>query len=279
MAEEIVNLSTADLADLPTKPADRRITYGAAGVQFVDYYRPETAGPWPVLVLVHGGCWRAQYGLDHISLLARTLAERGIAVCSLEYRRLGDEGGGWPGTFLDVGAGSDLVRALAAEEPLDLENVVAMGHSAGGHLVQWLGARHRINHDSPLYVAEPLALKGVISLAGVADLAAAINWEICGETPALLVGGGPADVPERYAAGSPAELMPVGTPQLLITGERDAIVPPAYVAEFAARAMAAGDPVEHIDVQHAAHFELIVPESLAWPVVWGAVQRMLGLAG
>ncbi|MCA9988043.1 MAG: alpha/beta hydrolase, partial [Anaerolineales bacterium] len=186
MSEEIVNLSTADLADLPIKPADRRIVYGAAPVQFVDFYRPDGAGPWPTLVLVHGGCWRAQYGLDHISFLARTLAERGVAVCSLEYRRLGDEGGGWPGTFLDVGRGTDLLRELAADEPLDLDNVVAMGHSAGGHLVQWLGSRHQISSDSPLYVTDPLPLKGVISLAGVADLAEAIKWGICGETPAEL---------------------------------------------------------------------------------------------
>jgi acetyl esterase/lipase len=278
MSEEIVNLSTADLADFPIKPADRRIAYGEAPAQFVDLYRPDGAGLWPTLVLVHGGCWRAQYGLDHISLLARTLAERGVAVCSLEYRRLGDEGGGWPGTFLDVGRGTDLLRELAADERLDLDNVVAMGHSAGGHLVQWLGSRHRINPASPLYVAEPLPLKGVISLAGVADLAEAIQWGICGETPSELVGGQPEDIPERYGAASPAALLPTGTPQLLITGERDAIVPPAYVAEFAERAVAAGDPVEHIDVQYSAHFELIVPESLAWPVVWGAVQRMLGFA-
>ena len=273
MSDEIVNLSTADLADLAIIQADKRYFYGDKPVQFVDFYRPPAGKKWPVLILVHGGCWRAQYSLDHISLLARAIADRGIAVCSLEFHRLGHDAGGWPGTFLDVAAGADLVRVIAAEEPLDLANVVAMGHSAGGHLVLWLSGRHQIDGSSPLFHPDPIKLQGVISLAGVADLARAGHYTICGDAPERLAGGDVTTVPENYAAGSPAQLLPLGIRQVLISGGRDEIVPPAYVEEYAVLAQAAGDEVNHIVVETSAHFELIVPDSLAWPTVWAEVEK------
>src|SRR2546421_1676955 len=155
----------------PIKPL--RIAYGPEYLQFGELYLPNHAEPYPVVILIHGGYWRARYDLTLMHGLGEDLAKRGIAAWNIEYRRIGDPGGGWPGTLLDVARAADFVHTLAPTYALDLKRVVAMGHSAGGHLALWLAARPRAQKSDDASEGKdnkPLAIMGVIRLAGVGDL-------------------------------------------------------------------------------------------------------------
>ncbi len=266
-------LSVDDYLAWPAIPAQHRLHYGEQRDQFGDLYLPTQPGPHPLVILIHGGCWRAQYGLAPLGLLCEALRQSGLAVWSLEYRRLGN-GGGWPHTFLDVAAGADFVRSLAASFPLNLDRVVAMGHSAGGHLALWLAGRHRLPADSDLYQADPLALGGVVALAGIPDLAAATRWQICGDAAQELVGGPREQYPKRYEQGSPVYLLPLGIPQRHFVGAHDAIVPPAYLEAQLAVAQQHDDATLTI-IPHAGHFEVVDPQRAAWESVQTALWDLL----
>src|SRR5687768_3281806 len=161
----------SDILDRPAPRADRIIRYGPERSQFGELRLPEHAeGRLPVVVVVHGGFWRAQYSLEHIGHLCAALTREGWATWSVEYRRLGEPGGGWPGTFTDAGAALDAVRWLADQWPLDPTRVVTIGHSAGGHLALWLAARPQLSAHPELGVAEPLVPIGAVALAAVSDL-------------------------------------------------------------------------------------------------------------
>jgi acetyl esterase/lipase len=264
-----------DILDLPALPADARLAYGTARHQFGELRLPAGVGPHPVAVVIHGGFWRARYGLEHISHLSAALTAAGVATWSLEYRRLGNRGGGWPGTFLDVAAGADHVRTLARSYPLNLERVVAVGHSAGGHLAAWLAGRRRIAADSPLFDADPLRLCGVAPLAGVLDLRRAWELRLSGGGVKRLMGGTPERLPARYAAGSPAELLPLGVRQLLLHGTADDTVPYEISHDYAEAARAMGDDTALITLPGAGHFEVIDPISQEWPRVRDAVLTLV----
>jgi acetyl esterase/lipase len=267
-------LTVDDYMALPEAPADHRLAYGPGPEQFGDLYLPAGTGPHPVAIALHGGCWRARYGLEPLGPLCRALAEAGLAVWSVEYRRLGG-GGGWPGTFADVGAAADFLRGAAGQYNLDLSRVISIGHSAGGHLALWLAARHRIDPASPLFSAEPLALRGVVALAGIPDLAEGARRAICGNACQELVGGPPAALAERYRAASPNELLPLGVPQHHIVGADDDTVPPDYLRAYVAAA-ARHDPARLEVLPATGHFELVAPASPAWPIVRAAVLGMVG---
>jgi len=221
--------SPLQLADAAVLPGARRIAYGADPLQFGELRVPATGGPHPIAVVVHGGCWvdklpgmdARAVAMDNMRPLAAALTEAGIATWNVEYRRLGNDGGGWPGTFQDVARAADFVRTLAADSALDLSRAIAIGHSAGGHLALWLGARPRIPKTSELYAEDPLKLRGVVDLDGPPDLRATIPMQqpICG-SPVItsLMGGSPDERPERYRAGSPAEMLPLGVAQELFAG-------------------------------------------------------------
>ena len=181
-----------DVLDLPSPPPDQHIAYGDEPQQFGHLRLPKGKGPHPIVIVVHGGCWRARYDLHHVGSFCASLTEAGVATWSLEYRRIGDEGGGWPGTFIDVARGCDKLRDLAELYPLDSSRVIAAGHSAGGHLALWLAARSHLPKSSPLYSEDPIALDGVVSLAGIADLERAVTTRTCGNAAARLLGGPPA---------------------------------------------------------------------------------------
>lgn len=272
-------LSTREAMALPSQLADHRISYGPGAEQFGDLRLPAGAGPHPVVVLVHGGCWLAQYGLDYMGAMADALAETGIASWSIEFRRVGSPGGGWPGTMLDVGAATDHLRVLARSHPLDLSRVVLSGHSAGGHLVLWAAARHRQPTGSPLRADNPLPVRGVVALAPLADLAASVSAErpLCNGSAAQLLGGAPGEVPKRYAQASPSELLPLGMPMVIVNGAEDRVVPPAHVAAFAEAARAAGDQVRLEIVPASGHFEPVAPGTAAFGIVLGAIRGLLGL--
>jgi pimeloyl-ACP methyl ester carboxylesterase len=166
---------------------------------------------------------------------------------------------------------------VAARYRLDLGRVLVIGHSAGGHLGLWAAARHRVPASSELWTADPLPLAGAISLAGIADLRRFLESQqsSCdGPVVTRLLGGTPEEVPERYRAASPVEMLPVGVRQVLITGADDPIVPPGHGSHYARAARASGDQVDEVIIEHAAHFEVIAPGSVAWGAVQEAVVRL-----
>ena len=190
MQPELIGVE--ELQALPNPEPTARIPYGDDPLQFADLRLPPGGGPHPVVVVIHGGCWRAQYNIDHIGAFSDALTGAGVATWAVEYRRVGNPGGGWPGTFQDIGAAVDHLRQVALEHPIDLGRVVATGHSAGGHLVLWLAARAKIG-DEALRGGDPLPLQGVVSLAGVDDLRRALEEGVCDDMAAQLLGGSPAD--------------------------------------------------------------------------------------
>jgi acetyl esterase/lipase len=215
-------------------------------------------GPYAVVVVVHGGYWRARYDRSLMTGLCEDLAQRGLAAWNLEYRRVGN-GGGWPETFLDIADGVDVLADLDA--PLDLSRVGAVGHSAGGHLALWAAARERLPAGAP--GADPRVLpRAVVSQAGVADLRlAAVTAPSDEPTRALL--GPPSDT---YALASPKELVPLGVDQLVLHGERDDTVSMEISRSYAAAASDAGDPCELRVLSDTGHFEHIDASSDAWRV-------------
>ena len=263
-----------ELLAMPEPPADVRMHYGEDPLQFADLRLPPGEGPFPVAILVHGGCWLAQYDVGHLGAMAEALTESGIATWTLEFRRVGNEGGGWPGTFLDVSHATDFLREAAATHPLDLDRVVIAGHSAGGHLALWLAARHKLPPDSPLWVANPLKLKGVLGLAPAADLELTYRNQTCSGVSQQLVGGTPEEFPERYRDGSASALLPLGLPQVIINGAHDPgwlIVSRAYQEQAAAL----GEDVQLIVPPDAGHFELVMPTSTTFPIVRSTIVDML----
>lgn len=241
-----------DILALPAASKGERIAYGPAKKQFGDLRLPAGAGPHPVVVLLHGGCWQAEYDLEYFAHLADVLAREGIATWSLEYRGLGDDGGGWPGTFDDVAAGAAYLRVLAKTHPLDLDRVVFAGHSAGGQLALYLAAKR------------PVATRGVVGLAAIVDLRDyAAGAGSCNQSVVPLLGGAPEAVPERYAATSPIEMASIGVPVRLVIGSVDAIVPPASNTRFAEQARAKGDDVELATIDGAGHFDVVLPSGEA----------------
>lgn len=248
-------------------PPTARIPYGPAPQQFGDLRLPAATNavtPYPVVIALHGGYWRATYGLDYLGAACGALTQAGLATWNVEYRRLGNPGGGWPGTFADVAAAADALRGLAARYPLDLTRVVALGHSAGGHLALWLAARPQLPSDSPLWGADPLPLVGAVSLAGVVDLQRAWELRLSDNVTEALLGATPAQAPDRYAAASPAALLPLGLRQALAHGERDENVPFALSRDYAQRARGLGDDATLIPLADAGHFELVDPSTREW---------------
>ncbi len=235
------------ILDLAPPPADARIPYGPGPWQFGDLRLPAGPGPHPLAIGLHGGFWRARYDLQHLGHLCAALATAGIATWSLEYRRVGNAGGGYPGTLDDVAQGAAFASQLAARCPLDLGRVVVFGHSAGGQLALWLGSR------------APFDLRAVIGLAALSDLAQASALRLGDGIVDEFLGGGPAEVPVHYAAASPRARLPLGQRQILLHGQRDDTVPFAMSVDYVAAAIAAGDAASLIAVPEAGHFELIDP--------------------
>lgn len=267
-----------EISGPPAPPADRRISYGDDSLNFGDLRLPRGAGPHPLAVVIHGGCWRSENDLRHASHLSAALTKAGIATWTIEYRRIGDAGGGWPGTFVDVARGIDYVQTLAKLFPLDLSRIVLVGHSAGGQLALWSIARRNLPRDSPIFSAVPLPVRGVVSLAAITDLRSfSVGSAYCNASVAPLLGGTPEKVPERYAQTSPIELLPLGVPQRLLHGVLDRFVPVEQSLSFARRAKEKGDNVEVELIEGAGHFDLIAPFAPAWTSVEQAVVSLLSL--
>ena len=274
------NLMTPqDIDALPRRAPDERIAYGASPLQYGELRVPAGRGPHPLVILVHGGCFKAAYAKsDYMAPIADALKDEGIASWNVEYRRLGDAGGGWPGTYRDVSQAVDFVRSLAAEHHLDLSRVVVVGHSAGGHLAMWAAGRSRVPRESAVYAANPLRVRGAVDLAGPLDMSAHITeyQALCRDSVITsLLGGSPAARPDRYAQASPIKLLPYGVPQVLVLGTYEDFVPMSLMRAYAEAARRAGDSVRVVLVPNAGHFEIASPRSFAWPPVNRAIRALL----
>jgi acetyl esterase/lipase len=234
--------------------------YGSDRAQLGELFVPEGRGPHAVVVVVHGGYWRARYDRSLMTDLCVDLAAHGVAAWNLEYRRVG-AGGGWPETFLDVAAGVD---ALAGLDGLDLTRVAAVGHSAGGQLAVWAAARPRLAAGDT--GANPrVRIGAVVSQGGVLDLGLAAELPPSDEpTRALL--GDPVENVDAYRVASPVEHVPLGVPHLLLHGDRDETVSMRIAESYAARAREVGDPCELRVLADTGHFEHIDPGSGAWEI-------------
>jgi len=265
-----------DLLGRPRPRPTATLHYGGDPLQLADLWLPAGRGPHPTVLMVHGGCW--QTGIADRTIMnwiAEDLRRRGIAVWNIDYRGIDRPGGGYPGTFRDAAAAADALRAHAAEYRLDLSHLVAIGHSAGGHLALWLAGRHRLPQGSPLRSADPLRIHAAISLGGLPDLEEAARSENgCGnEVVGRLTSG-------HFADTSVPRLAPLGVPQLLINGREDRIIPVAYAEGYAAPMRAAGDEVRVRMLERTGHVELIAPETAAWAAaveeIEGALQMRRG---
>ena len=249
-------------------PGGRTVSYGPHRSQRGELHLPPGSGPHPLVVLIHGGSWQKRYSKLVMRALARDLRRRGWAVWNIEYRRIG-AGGGWPETFIDVGAAVDHVRALRA--PLDQDRVSVLGHSAGGHLALWAAGRAALPPHAPGAPASrssPTGFARAIALAGVCDLASA-HREWRGGAVERLLGGSPIQVPERYALADPLAQVPLAMPVLLVHGVHDQTVSVRLSRNYARAAGAAGGDVELIELEgeagsHRAHID---PRSGGWATV------------
>ncbi|MGJ9419867.1 alpha/beta hydrolase [Massilia sp. CMS3.1] len=271
-------MKLADYMALNGPAPAARIAYGAAPSQYVELFVPHGAGPFPVAVLVHGGCWTEKFGgIIQLRSMAGALLERGIAVWNVEYRRVDEPGGGYPGMYQDMHAALDTLAAQAGDNRLDLDRVVAVGHSAGGQLVQWIAGRARIPATSPLHRTAMLPVRAVVSLGGLADLRheRELIKASCGrDTPELAGQPSPAR-PDVYLDTNAAELIPNGSHTILVTGELDTISPPRVAHDYAARARAAGDSAEVVILPGASHYDEVAASSPSWPLVAAAIERAL----
>jgi len=261
-------LTWPDLVGRPRPVPDTTLSYGDDDQHQVDVWLPRGSGPFKTVLLVHGGCWTT--GIADRTLMnwiAADLRDAGYAVWNVEYRGVDRPGGGYPGTFADVAAAADALAANATRFQLDARHVVAVGHSAGGHLALWLAARHRLPVGGALHRAHPLAIAHVVSLGGLPDLeaAAADPDQGCGaEVIARLVGSPTPAHPDVYADTSVPRLLPLGVPQDLVNGTADGIIPQRLGTGYAAQARQAGDTVSLRFVPATGHVELIAPETAAW---------------
>ncbi|MEV6138093.1 alpha/beta hydrolase [Nocardia sp. NPDC051990] len=247
------------------------IAYGPHRDQVADLYLPAADGRAPLVVVLHGGFWRAQFDREPAQPEARALAALGYAVANLEYRRVG-AGGGWPTTFDDVARALDLLPELiedARPGRVDRNRIVYIGHSAGGHLALWAAARHRLPSESAWRTETAPQVAGVVALAPAANLVDAYQRGNGNGAVAELLGGGPREFPERYAATDPSALDTTDIPIVVVHGDRDQRLPIEMAREYSAKSGA-----ELVELPGIGHFELIDPDSTAWPFVVQALRRL-----
>ena len=252
-----------DLLKQPRPKPSKTISFGPAAYQSADLWLPEGAGPFPIVLMIHGGCWqKAVADRTLMNYAAEALRSEGIAVWNIEYRGVDEPGGGYPGTFLDVDVAADKLVEVGKTYNLKTDRVVAFGHSAGGHLALWLAARPRLPAGNVLRGSDPLPIMGVLNSGGLADLKASapVTQKECLASILDKLTGAPG--PGRsdvFSDTSPAEMLPLGVRQISVNGEDDPIAPPALGRAYTDRARAAKDEAGFILIRHTGHVELITP--------------------
>ncbi len=254
-------MNSDDILSLTPPKADVRVPYGRDANQFIDLRLPKAKGPHPLAINIHGGFWRARYDLAHAGHLCAALTTKGTATANVEYRRVGNAGGGWPGTFEDIRAAYRFLIQNAAQYELDAKRVFVMGHSAGGQLALCLAAH------------EP-EVKRVISLAGVVDLLQAYRLHLSNDAVVEFLGGKPEDVADHYREANPMKLG-IAARQWLVHGTDDDIVPFAFSQEYVAAKQKAKEDVRLVEIRSAGHFDVIDPRSEAWKTVEAAAMEAI----
>jgi acetyl esterase/lipase len=249
-----------DILHREAPAADWRITYGSEAKQFCDLRVPAVRKNRPVAIVIHGGFWRARFALTYIGHLCESLRQAGMASWSIEYRGVGDRGGGWPGTLEDITAAAAKLASVADQHALNLSNIVALGHSAGGHFALWLACKVR--------------LQACLLLGGVADLKRAWELNLGDGAVEAFLGGGPDSVPERFAATDPVALLPLGTRVRLFHGREDSTVPLEVSERYAAEARRKGCDARVIPLA-GGHFELVDPATPQWEAVRDEISRIV----
>jgi len=249
--------------------------YGAAASQAGDLYLPKAPRP-PVVCLIHGGFWRLPYARDQMGPLAENLVRRGYAAWNLEYQRLGEDGGGWPGTLRDVSAGIDHLAVLNDKgADLDLTRVVTVGHSAGGHLALWAAGPRRLAAGD---AAPKVKVMAAVGQAPAADINRVHELKLSKGVAVEFLGGAPERFPERYALASPRALLPLGVPQLVTHGDADDSVPVSIGRDYAKAARAAGDRCDYVEFPGVGHFEHLDPTGPTWAAVTDWLERLFRAA-
>lgn len=255
-----------DVLSRQPPPADLRVSYGSDPNQFIDLRLPAKGKLHPLAINIHGGFWRAKYNLDHAGHLCAALTAKGIATANVEYRRVGNEGGGWPGTFADLRSACQFLIQNAQKHNFDVARVVVMGHSAGGQLALCLAAH------------EP-SVKAAVSLAGVVDLQRSYELHLSHDAVVEFLGGTPTEVPDHYREADPMQLSIPRARQWLIDGSADDTVPPAFSRDYVDRkTKRSGNGKEDahlLEIAGADHFDLIDPKSAAWPQVEHVVMQLV----
>lgn len=260
-------LTWPDLVKRPRPKADATISYGPAAEQKVDVWLPRDKTPHRTVLMVHGGCWQTNIAdRTLMDWVADDLRRHGYAVWNIDYRGVDRDGGGYPGTFRDAAAAADALRVHAKRFNLDTRRIVAIGHSAGGHLALWLAGRAKLPKGSPLSTKSSLKIAHVFSLGGLPDLeaTAASPDNGCGTEVIAKLVGAPSDSGPHYADTSIPRLLPLGVPQDLVNGREDRIIPYRMATDYAAAAKAKGDRATLHTVPRTGHVELVAPETSAW---------------
>ncbi len=250
-------ISSEDILDSTPPKADVRVTYGSDANQFIDLRMPKGKGPHPLAICIHGGYWRKEYDLEYLGSVCVALTAKGLATANLEYRRVGNPGGGWPGTFADIRSAYQFLTQNAARYGFDKGRVVAVGHSAGGQLALCLAAREA-------------GVKGVVSLAGVVDLQRAYELHLSNDAVVEFMGGTPTEVADHYREADPMKLK-IQARQFLVHGAVDDIVPPAFSSDYVKAKASAKEDARLVMIAGAGHFEVVDPQSGAWPQVLKSV--------
>ncbi len=253
-----------DILSLAPPRADARVAYGSDANQFIDLRMPKASGAYPLAICIHGGYWRARYDLEYLGHLGAALKAKGVATANVEYRRVGNAGGGWPGTFEDIRAAYQFLLQNAQRYGFDTRRVIVLGHSAGGQLALCLAARES-------------GLAGAVSLAGVVDLQQAYDLHLSNDAVVEFLGGKPAEVPEHYREADPMKVA-IRTRQWLVHGAQDDIVPPALSKNYVDAKVKSKEDARLVAIAGAGHFDVVDPRSAAWAEVENILVDGLGKA-
>jgi dipeptidyl aminopeptidase/acylaminoacyl peptidase len=259
-------MSLSDVLSRTAREADGTLRYGPGTEHVIELWRPPGNPPYRTVVVIHGGFWSARYDRTHIRPFCTELAASGFLTVALEYHRVGQDRGGWPGTFTDIADALDALPRLTSGL-VNGQDTVLLGHSAGGHLALWAASRHRLAPGNPGH----LRTRGVVSLAGVCDLVAAHRLGLGDGAVDRLLGGSPAQLPDRYRIADPIQLLPLEDRCVLIHGDDDDRVPVDISRRFHNRATRTGTNIKLVELPHTGHFEIIDPVTPAFQSVLDAI--------